>query len=134
MKDYYKILGVKENASKEKIRVRWIRLMRRFHPDIKGKKESEERRAKEINEAYQVLKDALARMEYDLKRNYYRQKNRLQHRRKGFLPGLAGVLLVIALVFALKFFPQIDSSNTQRAQKETTAKAASTQRAQEEET
>jgi len=112
MKDCYKILGIKENASEEEIRARWIRLMRRFHPDRHGRKESLERKAKEINEAYQVLKDESTRMEYDLKRNYYRGKNRLLPRRRGFLTGLLGILFVIGLIFLLKFFPQINSPLT----------------------
>jgi hypothetical protein len=86
--------------------------MRRFHPDLPGRKEALERKAKEINEAYQVLKDESTRMEYDFKRNYYREKNRLQHRRKGLLTSLLGILFIIGLISLLKFFPQIKSPLT----------------------
>ena len=56
MKDYYKILGVKETASEEEIRERWVEWMRKLHPDHTGEKGTEDQRVKEINEAYEVLK------------------------------------------------------------------------------
>ena len=44
MKDYYKILGVKPNASPEDIHARWIELMRKFHPDTRRWEKMEEDR------------------------------------------------------------------------------------------
>ena len=40
MKDYYKILGVEEEASEEEIRARWIELTKRYHPDLVKTKEA----------------------------------------------------------------------------------------------
>jgi DnaJ-domain-containing protein 1 len=93
MKDYYKILGVKENASEEEIRARWIELTKHYHPDLsKGNKS--EQKIKEINEAYQTLKFSSNRMEYDLKRNYERKKRRLYIKRISPY-GIIFVLLII---------------------------------------
>jgi curved DNA-binding protein len=65
-KDYYKILGVNRNASKEEIRKAYRQLAMKYHPDRnKGDKVSEER-FKEVNEAYAVLSDGEKRKQYDM--------------------------------------------------------------------
>jgi len=61
-KDYYKMLGVNRNASKEEIRRAYRELAQKYHPDKKG---GDEKRFKEINEAYQVLSDDNKRAQYD---------------------------------------------------------------------
>lgn len=64
-KDYYKILGVERNASKDEIKRAYRKLALKTHPDRNpGNKKSEER-FKEINEAYQVLGDPDKRARYD---------------------------------------------------------------------
>jgi curved DNA-binding protein CbpA len=67
MEDFYKILGVKENATEEEIRARWIKLTKRYHPD-RGEPNASDEKIKKINEAYQVLKDESTRFDYDFKR------------------------------------------------------------------
>lgn len=59
--DYYSILGVPRNASKEEIKKAYRALAHKHHPDKGG----DERRFKEINEAYQVLSDDRKRSQYD---------------------------------------------------------------------
>lgn len=71
MKDYYKILGVDEEASEEEIRARWIELMKRHHPDL-HRKPFDDEEIKEINEAYEVLRDHSKRLDYDLERTLKR--------------------------------------------------------------
>lgn len=61
MKNYYKILGVSPNASQEEIKKAYRRLAHRHHPDKGGN----EKKFKEINEAYQVLSDQSKRKQYD---------------------------------------------------------------------
>lgn len=62
-KDYYSILGVPRNASKEDIKKAFRKLAHKYHPD---KKESgDEQRFKEASEAYSVLSDDKKRAEYD---------------------------------------------------------------------
>jgi len=65
-KDYYKILGVNEDASSEEIKKTYRKLAFQYHPD---KNSGKEEMMKEINEAYAVLSDERKRREY----NSYRQ-------------------------------------------------------------
>lgn len=62
-KDYYKILGVREDASSEEIKKAYRTLAFQYHPD---KNPGKEELMKEINEAYAVLSDQRKRNEYDL--------------------------------------------------------------------
>ncbi|MEM2782528.1 MAG: molecular chaperone DnaJ [Candidatus Hadarchaeales archaeon] len=64
MKDYYEILGVSRNASKEEIKRAYRELAMKYHPDRNKSPEAEEK-FKEISEAYAVLSDDQKRAEYD---------------------------------------------------------------------
>ncbi|MCP6719142.1 MAG: J domain-containing protein [Patescibacteria group bacterium] len=61
-KDYYKILGVSRNASKEEVKRAYYKLAHKHHPDKGG---GDEKKFKDINEAYQVLSDNKKRSQYD---------------------------------------------------------------------
>lgn len=61
-KDYYNILGVNKGASKDEIKKAFYKLAHKYHPD---KKEGNEAKFKEVNEAYQVLSDESKRSKYD---------------------------------------------------------------------
>lgn len=63
-KDYYDILGVSRDASREDIQRAYRKLARKFHPDLNKDAGSDEK-FKEINEAYEVLKDPAKREKYD---------------------------------------------------------------------
>lgn len=63
--DYYKRLGVKKSAAKEDIAKAYKQLARKYHPDL-NKAPDAEKKFKEINEAYEVLKDPKKRKQYDL--------------------------------------------------------------------
>lgn len=60
-KDYYKILGVDKNASKEDIKKAFRKLAHEHHPDKGGNQE----KFKEVSEAYSVLSDDSKRSQYD---------------------------------------------------------------------
>ncbi len=61
-KDYYEILGIGKNASKDEIKRAYRKLAHQHHPDKKG---GDETKFKEINEAYQILSDDGKRRQYD---------------------------------------------------------------------
>lgn len=62
MRDYYEILGIARGASAEEIKKAYRQLAHKYHPDKRG---GDEKKFKEINEAYQVLSDANKRAQYD---------------------------------------------------------------------
>jgi len=61
MKDYYQILGVSRDASREEIKKAYYKLAHKYHPDKGG----DDKKFKEINEAYQVLSNKEKRTQYD---------------------------------------------------------------------
>ncbi len=68
--DYYKILGVLDDAEDIVIKAAYRALSQRYHPDKwSGNKKDAEEKMRELNEAYSVLSDPLKRREYDSKRN-----------------------------------------------------------------
>ncbi|HXF44353.1 MAG TPA: molecular chaperone DnaJ [Candidatus Paceibacterota bacterium] len=62
MEDYYKILGVRKEASEDEIKKAFRRLAHKYHPDKAG---GDEEKFKKINEAYQVLSNKDKRAQYD---------------------------------------------------------------------
>jgi curved DNA-binding protein len=63
-KDYYEILGVGRTASADEVKRAYRKLARKFHPDVSKEKNAEDK-FKEVQEAYEVLKDAEKRAAYD---------------------------------------------------------------------
>jgi curved DNA-binding protein len=68
-KDYYRILGVAEDANNKGIKTAYRKLARKYHPDVSEHPDAEEK-FKEAGEAYEVLKDPEKRTEYDALRQY----------------------------------------------------------------
>ena len=60
--DYYELLGVSKGASDDEIKKAFRKLAVKYHPDKEG---GDETKFKEINEAYEVLKDKQKRQRYD---------------------------------------------------------------------
>jgi molecular chaperone DnaJ len=65
MADYYDILGVQKGASAEEIKKSYRKLAMKYHPDQNKDSKEAEAKFKEINEAYDVLKDEQKRAAYD---------------------------------------------------------------------
>jgi len=64
-RDYYRVLGVARDADEKAIKKAYRKLARQYHPDVNNGDAGSEERFKEINEAYEVLKDADKRAKYD---------------------------------------------------------------------
>ncbi|MFA5773238.1 MAG: molecular chaperone DnaJ [Candidatus Paceibacterota bacterium] len=61
-KNYYETLGVNKNASKDEIKKAFHKQAHKYHPD---KNKGDDKKFKEVNEAYQVLSDDQKRSRYD---------------------------------------------------------------------
>lgn len=68
--DFYKALGVSEDASESDIKKAYRKLSRKYHPDLNPGDAAAEKKFKEISEAYDVLSDKKQREEYDQIRRY----------------------------------------------------------------
>lgn len=68
MENYYEILEVSKNASKEVIEKAYRVLAKKYHPDLQeeANKKSAEQKMKLINEAYEILSDDNKRREYNI--------------------------------------------------------------------
>jgi molecular chaperone DnaJ len=65
MPDYYSVLGVERGADDKTLKAAYRKLAMQYHPDRNPDNPSAETRFKELNEAYDVLKDADTRAAYD---------------------------------------------------------------------
>lgn len=63
-KDYYDVLGISRDASKEALKKAYRELAKKYHPDV-SKDPNAAEKFKEISEAYAVLSDNDKRMQYD---------------------------------------------------------------------
>ncbi len=63
-RDYYEVLGVGKDASKDEIKKAYRKLSKKYHPDI-NKEEGSDDKFKEISEAYEILSDEDKRAQYD---------------------------------------------------------------------
>ena len=64
-KDYYATLGVDKSATEKEIKKAYRKLANQYHPDKNPGDKSAEEKFKEINEAYEVLKDPEKRKKYE---------------------------------------------------------------------
>jgi curved DNA-binding protein len=63
--DYYKILGLKKDASVEDIKKAYRKLARKYHPDLNPNNKEANKQFQQINEANEILSDPENRKKYD---------------------------------------------------------------------
>jgi len=63
--DLYEVLGVSRGASQDEIRKAYLKLAHKYHPDKTGGDKESEQKLKEINAAYDILKNPEKREKYD---------------------------------------------------------------------
>jgi molecular chaperone DnaJ len=64
-RDYYEILGVQRNCGEQELKSAFRRLAKDYHPDRNPGDTAAEQKFKEVNEAYEVLKDPQKKAAYD---------------------------------------------------------------------
>ena len=64
-RDYYDVLGINRSASEDEIKKAYRKKAKQYHPDANQNDPSAESKFKEVNEAYEVLKDSDKRSMYD---------------------------------------------------------------------
>lgn len=64
-RDYYEVLGVERNATDEEIKNAYRKLAREYHPDRNPGNDEAGEKFKEIQQAYEVLRDKQKRTQYD---------------------------------------------------------------------
>lgn len=65
-RDYYEVLGIQKGASEAEIKKAYKKMARKYHPDLnRDDPKTAEEKFKEVNEAYEVLKDPKKKQAYD---------------------------------------------------------------------
>jgi molecular chaperone DnaJ len=64
-KDYYQVLNISRSADASELKKAYLKLAKQYHPDANPNNPDAEKKFKEINEAYDILKDDDKRAAYD---------------------------------------------------------------------
>ena len=73
-KDYYAILEIKRDASQEEVKIAYRKLALKYHPDLNPNNQQSEEKAKDLNEAYQIISDIDKRRQYDHRSAYHKSR------------------------------------------------------------
>ncbi len=68
-KDYYELLGIDKDSTKEEVKKAYRKLAKKYHPDINKTDPHAKEKFIEIKEAYDILVDPIKRKAYDQLRN-----------------------------------------------------------------
>ena len=90
MKDYYYILGLDANSTQDEIKEVYRKLSKKLHPDLNQGDEYFENRFKDIQEAFETLRDPVKRAIYDTRLNQFRANAEVKKQQsydKAYRPG-----------------------------------------------
>ena len=76
MKNYYEILGINNDASKDEIKKAFRGLAKKYHPDKNKDNEAAIKKFQEVSEAYEVLGNEETKIKYDEKLASFNTKNK----------------------------------------------------------
>lgn len=103
-KDYYRILGVQEDADDLVIRASYLALLKRYNlDDWKGDKQQAIKMLADINEAYSVLKDRYERLEYNASKVEQQQETN-----KPIQPDMTVEEIDAAWIVACNYYDDLD--------------------------
>lgn len=88
--DYYKVLGIKNDASQDEIKKAYRRMAKRYHPDTNKDDPNAKERFQEINEANEVLSDPEKRRKYDEYGENWRHADEFEAQRGQYRNGAQG--------------------------------------------
>lgn len=86
--DYYRILGVTEQADEEQVKQAYRKLAKKYHPDLNPGNPEAEAKFKDIVEAYETLGDVKKRKGYDLERKKAGERNGSGNRQAAKAPDI----------------------------------------------
>jgi curved DNA-binding protein CbpA len=102
MKTYYDILGVPPEADQDEVKSAFRKVVKAVHPDLNSGDQFAEQRSKQINRAYEILKDPKRRERYDSQLRHKRSRLRILAITMVVSAGLVSTGTLILLSFFIK--------------------------------
>lgn len=88
--DYYQVLGINKNATKEDVKKAYRKLARKYHPDLNPEDKEAHKKFQQINEANEVLSDPEKRKKYDQYGKDWQHADAYEHARQSQPSGQYG--------------------------------------------
>src|SRR5262245_31035354 len=112
MVNAYDVLGVAAGADRAEIRAAYVNLAKQLHPDRNAGSDAAEQRLREVNQAYEILKDPERRSLYDqrLQRARGQASRRRKHAAAVMAASFALTATGVAVVLLLARFSLLDDT------------------------